>query len=84
MGESLTLPVACELVVTVRVEVPAVAVIVMDVALVVIQLKTVGCPVVTDVGVAVNCVTCGTAPCPTCTVAVCGALLPPVPVATAV
>lgn len=84
VGESVMLPAPCGIVATVRVELPAVAVIVTEVALLVVQLKVVAIPVVIDVGFAVNEVICGTAPVPTCTVAVCGALLPPAPVAVAV
>ena len=83
VGESVTVPDACELDVTVRVVLPAVAVIVTVVAFVACQLRVMLCPEVIDVGLAVNCVTCGTTGCVTFTVAVCGAVLPPPPVATA-
>lgn len=61
VGESVTVPEACELVVTVRVEEPAVAVMVIEVAFVVVHDNVVACPVVMDVGFAVNCVTEGKA-----------------------
>lgn len=44
MGESVTLPEACELVVTVRVDEPAVAVIVTEVALLDCQFSVTVCP----------------------------------------
>ena len=44
MGESVTLPEACELVVTVRVDEPALAVIVTEVALADCQLSVTVCP----------------------------------------
>lgn len=44
MGESVTLPVACELVVTVRVDEPAVAVMVTELALALCQLSVTVCP----------------------------------------
>ena len=44
MGESVTLPVACELVVTVRVAEPALAVIVTEVALADCQFSVTDCP----------------------------------------
>ena len=56
VGESVTLPLARLLVVTVRVEDPLVAVMVIEVALVVVQLRVVSWPTLTVVGVAVNCV----------------------------
>ena len=46
------------------------------------QLRVTVCPVVMEVGVAANDVTCGVADA-TCTFADCGVLLPPGPVATA-
>jgi hypothetical protein len=61
-----------------------VGLIVIDVALVVVQVSVVVCPVPTSVGIAVNCVICGGALVATWTVAVCGELEPPGPEATAV
>lgn len=52
VGESLTDPDACELVVSVRVEEPAVAVMVTDVALLACQLSVTLCPLVIEVGLA--------------------------------
>lgn len=54
VGESLTDPDACELVVTVRVEEPAVAVMVTDVASVACQLSVTLCPLVIEVGLAAS------------------------------
>jgi len=52
VGASFTEPDTCELVVTVRVEEPAVAVIVTDVALVDCQVRVTLCPVLMEVGLA--------------------------------
>jgi hypothetical protein len=52
VGESLTVPEACEVVVMVRVEDPAVAVIVTDVALEDCQVSVTFCPALMDVGLA--------------------------------
>jgi hypothetical protein len=57
--------------------------IVTEVALVVVQLIVEGCPALTNIGLAVNDVTCGWTGCATCTVTVCGEVLPWDPVATA-
>ncbi len=54
-----------------------------EVALVVAQVSVVVCPAPTEVGLAANDVTCGGAEVATCTVALCGGLEPPGPVATA-
>ena len=59
-------------------------VIVTVVALFVAQVSVVVWPAFTNIGFAVNCVTCGSVFCATCTVTVCGLLLPCEPVATAV
>jgi hypothetical protein len=59
-------------------------VIVTEVALAVAQVMVVVWPPLTVVGLAVNCVICGRTFCATCTVAVCGELFPPAPIATAV
>jgi hypothetical protein len=59
-------------------------VMVTAVAFAVAHVMVVLWPPLTVVGLAVNCVICGAAFCATCTVAVCGELLPPAPVATAV
>jgi len=58
-------------------------VIVTEVALVVLQVSVVVCPLFTEVGLALNCVIVGGTGCATCTVVVCGFVLPPEPVATA-
>jgi len=55
-----------------------------EVALVVAHVSVVDWPALTEVGVAVNCVICGGAGGVTVTFAVCGELVPPGPVATAV
>jgi hypothetical protein len=55
----------------------------MDVALLVAHVSVVVCPLFTRVGVTLNCVIVGVTGCTTCTVAVCGFVLPPPPVATA-
>lgn len=54
VGASFTEPDACELVVTVRVEEPAVAVIVNDVAFVDCQVRVTLCPVLMEVGLAAS------------------------------
>ena len=58
-------------------------VMVTEVAFVVVQLMVEGCPALTNIGLAVNDVTCGLTGCATCTVTVCGEVLPWDPVATA-
>ena len=58
-------------------------IMVTEVALVVTQVSVVICPALSEVGLAVNCVICGGATGATCTCIVCGALVPPGPVATA-
>ena len=58
-------------------------VIVTDVAFVVAHVMVDGSPALTNIGLAVNDVTCGGAGCATCTVTVCGALLTCSPEATA-
>ena len=78
------MPVAWELVVRARFVEPAAAVMVTEVELVVCQLKVTLWPDPIDVGLAVNCVICGGAGGATVTFAVCGELVPPGPVATAV
>jgi len=55
-----------------------------EVALDVAHVRVTVCPALTDVGLAVKAVICGGTGCATCTFAVCGALLPPGPLATAV
>ena len=55
-----------------------------EVAFVVAHVKVVLCPALTYVGFAVNCVTVGKAEPTTCTVTVCGALVPWAPFAVAV
>lgn len=80
MGESLTLPDACVLVVNVWVDEPAVAVIVTDVAFALCQVSVTLCPERIEGALAVRVTVGGGI---TCTVTVCGELLPPVPVATA-
>jgi len=55
-----------------------------EVAFVVVQVSVVDWPALTEVGLAVNCVICGGAGAATVTFAVCGELVPPGPVATAV
>ena len=55
-----------------------------EVALVVVHVSVVDWPALTEVGFAVNCVICGGAAAATVTFAVCGELVPPGPVATAV
>ena len=55
-----------------------------DVALVVVHVRVVDWPALTEVGLAVNCVICGGAGGVTVTFAVWGELVPPGPVATAV
>jgi hypothetical protein len=57
--------------------------IVIEVALVVAHVMVVVCPLLIEVGLALNCVICGGTGCATDTIALCGALLPPAPVATA-
>jgi hypothetical protein len=52
VGASFTEPDACELVVTVRVEEPEVAVTVTEVALVDCQVRVTFCPLLTEVGLA--------------------------------
>jgi hypothetical protein len=59
-------------------------VIVIEVALVVVQVMVVVWPPFSSVGLAVNCVIWGGTGWATCTIAVCGELLTPDPVATAV
>jgi hypothetical protein len=59
-------------------------VIVTDVAFVVAQVRVVVCPVLSSMGAAVNWVICGGTLDATCTVAVCGELVPPGPDAVAV
>ena len=56
VGESITLPPACELVATLRVVEPAVAVIVTDMAFVLCQLKVTLCPEIIEVGLADNAI----------------------------
>jgi hypothetical protein len=77
VGVSVTEPDACELVATVRLP----AVIVSEAAFASCQLRVTVCPVVMEVGVAVNDVTCAADA--TCTFVDCGVLVPPGPVATA-
>jgi hypothetical protein len=55
-----------------------------EVAFVVVQVSVVDWPALTEVGLAVNSVICGGAGGATVTFAVCGELVPPGPVATAV
>ena len=59
-------------------------VIVTDVAFVVAQVRVVVCPVLTSVGLTLKVVICGGTFPATCTVAVCGVLVPPGPDAVAV
>jgi len=82
LGVSVTEPEACALVVTVR---PPSVVIVTEVAFEACQEIVTGCPVMMEVGLTVNRVTCGTGvAADTCTFAIAAGLEPPAPVATAV
>lgn len=54
VGESFTVPDACELVVRVRVEEPAEAVIVTDVAFVACQVSVTLCPLLIEAGLAAS------------------------------
>src|SRR6266567_3324495 len=61
-----------------------VGVIVIDVALSVAHVSVVVCPLLKNIGLAVNCEMVGVTGCATCTVTVCGAVVPFAPVAVAV
>ena len=61
-----------------------VGLMVIDVALTVAHVSVVVCPLLKNIGLAVNCEIVGATACATCTVVVCGAVVPCPPVAVAV